>query len=164
MYAMSVDDADESGVSKYENMSLDDLKRDYNNSKELQRYIDGAKKKAAAMMTDGSGDLQELNFLIKLTEEHIIYLARKNAEPGKDEHHIGRVASIEFDIKTSEMLYTLDLEKFQERVELLFKWHVDMKTQDQYMAPYFPLVQSSGMGKTKLLYELKKYTIHSRWS
>jgi hypothetical protein len=42
---------------------------------------------------------------------------------------------------------------FSERVEGLFKWHKeDYKT---YLAPYFPLIQSSGMGKTKILFEYR---------
>jgi hypothetical protein len=47
-----------------------------------------------------------------------------------------------------------DLEVFSERVESLFSWH---KTQyAEYVAPYFPIVQSSGMGKTRIMVEYRK--------
>ncbi len=36
----------------------------------------------------------------------------------------------------------------------LFDWYIKVK---RYIAPYFPLIQSSGMGKTKLMIELRKY-------
>ena len=66
-----------------------------------------------------------------------------------------RVALIDFDIKDSAILYKRDLNAFKARVEELFKWK-DSAAKDEYMAPYFPLIQSSGTGKTKLLHECKK--------
>ena len=65
-----------------------------------------------------------------------------------------RVALIDFDIKNSAILYKRDLNAFNARVEELFKWKDSAR--DEYMAPYFPLIQSSGTGKTKLLHECKK--------
>jgi hypothetical protein len=41
-------------------------------------------------------------------------------------------------------------------VNQLFEWHSRPSDRMKYMAPYFPVVQSSGMGKTKLLFELCK--------
>jgi hypothetical protein len=43
----------------------------------------------------------------------------------------------------------------QQRILELFKWY-DTKEYKTYMAPYFAMVQSSGMGKTRLLMELKR--------
>ena len=65
-----------------------------------------------------------------------------------------RVALIDFDIKNNAMFYKRDFNAFNARVEELFKWKDSAK--DEYMAPYFPLIQSSGTGKTKLLHECKK--------
>ena len=160
MYAMSCDDADE-GISKYETMSVAELRREYSritgDAKELQRYVDGATKKYATLERDGSVDLPKLEGFIEMAEELILDLAEQNGASGSVTS-IGRVADIEFDIATTAMEYTLDLERFHKRVKLLFKWHAKHSdvTRNQYMAPYFPLVQSSGMGKTKLLYELRK--------
>lgn len=56
----------------------------------------------------------------------------------------------------TKIAHTYDLDKFHERVESLFKWHKDSEEREKYLAPYFAVVQSSGMGKTKLLTEYKK--------
>lgn len=62
-----------------------------------------------------------------------------------------RVASVDFDIKSSKMLDTGDLENFLRAINSLFEWFDGKK--EEYFAPYLPLVQSSGTGKTKLLHE-----------
>jgi len=41
-------------------------------------------------------------------------------------------------------------------VDSLFDWHVKELERSTFTAPYFPLVQSSGMGKTKLMVEYKR--------
>jgi len=64
------------------------------------------------------------------------------------------VAGIDYDIENSQMLYKRDLEAFKLRVDKLFDWRDSDST--DYMAPYFPLIQSSGTGKTKLMHEYKK--------
>ena len=45
-----------------------------------------------------------------------------------------------------------ELDSFTKRVNEVFEWYTK-KRYEQYMAPYFPIIQSSGCGKTKLLYE-----------
>ncbi|CAJ1956835.1 unnamed protein product [Cylindrotheca closterium] len=62
-----------------------------------------------------------------------------------------RVASIDFDIIASKMVYKRDLMALIAAVKKLFEWKVHQSK--EYMAPYFPLIQSSGAGKTKLLHE-----------
>mmetsp|Transcript_4328 Transcript_4328/g.10137 ORF Transcript_4328/g.10137 Transcript_4328/m.10137 type:complete len:640 (-) Transcript_4328:240-2159(-) len=54
------------------------------------------------------------------------------------------------------MLYKRDLTAFDNRVKELFEWK--NKDSKDYMAPYFPLIQSSGTGKTKLMHEYKNMT------
>ena len=51
------------------------------------------------------------------------------------------------------LAHTFDLEAFEERIENLFSWHES--DHEQFLAPYFALVQSSGMGKTKLFKEFR---------
>ena len=63
-----------------------------------------------------------------------------------------RVASIHFGMDVA-LKHTFDTERFESRVMALFKWHSDEKEAKEYMAPCFPLIQSSGMGKTKLFFE-----------
>jgi len=48
-----------------------------------------------------------------------------------------------------------DVEQFARRVFRLLAWQLDKNESYEYVAPYVALVQSSGMGKTKLLYDLK---------
>ena len=73
----------------------------------------------------------------------------------------GRVASVDFGITNDSsdgvsLVYQGDLARFEERVNALWEWRREETVHSQYMAPYFPLIQSSGMGKTKLMYDLKK--------
>ena len=67
-----------------------------------------------------------------------------------------RIAKITdgLDIK---LAHKFDVEAFVERVDELFAWHDNENVRNEYRAPYFPLVQSSGMGKTRLLHEARTY-------
>jgi hypothetical protein len=56
----------------------------------------------------------------------------------------------------STLSHDYDLVTLKQRVLDLFQWYDQDDIRNQYLAPYFPLVQSSGLGKTKLLYELKQ--------
>jgi hypothetical protein len=66
-----------------------------------------------------------------------------------------RIADIEHEISSekTKMTFKFDLENF-ERVNSIFNWYIE--GEKAFIAPYFPVIQSSGMGKTKLLYEYKK--------
>ena len=54
------------------------------------------------------------------------------------------------------LVHDLDLKACEKRIEQLFEWHDQASVREEFLAPYFALVQSSGMGKTKLLIELRK--------
>ena len=56
-----------------------------------------------------------------------------------------------------QLAHKFDVDAFVERIEKLFVWHDDDNERKNYRAPYFPLVQSSGMGKTRLFHEAKTY-------
>ena len=70
-----------------------------------------------------------------------------------------RIASIVYGINDKTKLHSeFDLIRFKDRVDELFEWfgaedpkNGDLKTCKTYLAPYFPLIQSSGTGKTLLL-------------
>ena len=68
-----------------------------------------------------------------------------------------RMVSVGFKIQDTELSHTVDLDCFAEKVEKLFKWW-DEKDDDpnKLVGPYLCFVQSSGMGKTKLMYEYRK--------
>ena len=67
-----------------------------------------------------------------------------------------RVASIDLGIKTESLRHHFDLKLFTEAIDELFEWTRLMSVRKDYLAPYFALVQSSGMGKTKLMYEFER--------
>ncbi|KAG7365552.1 DUF2075 domain containing protein [Nitzschia inconspicua] len=66
---------------------------------------------------------------------------------------------IDYHITDTELTHDCDLVSFANHVETLATeyWNdVDSNKTPRYVAPYLCLVQSSGMGKTKLLYEYRK--------
>ena len=107
------------------------------------KFLRKSPKVSAAFQDDLKIDLAHF-----LTTGKVIHM-----DSSPNESH--RVAFIDFDIKNNAMLYKRDLNAFKARVEELFKWK-ESAAKDEYMAPYFPLIQSSGTGKTKLLHECKK--------
>ena len=54
------------------------------------------------------------------------------------------------------LVHDLDLKAFEKRIEQLFEWHDQVSVREEFLAPYFALVQLSGMGKTKLFIEFRK--------
>jgi AAA domain len=70
-----------------------------------------------------------------------------------------RVATIDYGFKDEDRLplhNSFDLCRFIVRVDELFNWYTG-RVCDVFVAPYFPLIQSSGTGKTRLLYEYSKF-------
>ena len=67
-----------------------------------------------------------------------------------------QMVSVDFQIQGAALFHRYDLQCFSERMDHVFQWHTDMQMKRQYVAPYFCFVQSSGMGKTKIMHEYKK--------
>lgn len=65
-----------------------------------------------------------------------------------------RVASITVGLDES-LKHDVDLREFERRVVGLFKWY-DEDESNTYMAPYMPVIQSSGSGKTRLFMALRE--------
>jgi hypothetical protein len=93
--------------------------------------------------------------------EIFVYL-QENAEGLREvlekrrKHTTFRIAAIDFGIVDNEMSYTFDFVRFENEVSNLFQWFtLGEKGYKKYIAPYFALVQSSGTGKTFLLYNLQ---------
>ena len=57
---------------------------------------------------------------------------------------------------SKELTHTLDINAFLERLDEVRRWHDDSEERKQYLAPLLPVVQSSGTGKSRLLYEARK--------
>lgn len=65
-----------------------------------------------------------------------------------------RMVPVDYEISESKLSHEADLIALLERVEETFGWYTaEPRT---FVAPYFPFIQSSGMGKTKLLHELRE--------
>jgi hypothetical protein len=69
-----------------------------------------------------------------------------------------RIVDVDYEIENSKLKSNFELVEFGTRVDGLFEWYGPQqeKVRKTFLSPYFPVVQSSGMGKTKLLYEYKK--------
>jgi hypothetical protein len=65
-----------------------------------------------------------------------------------------RVASITVGLK-EDLKHKFDVNTFQKRVEALFDWYNEHE-HEIYIGPYFPMIQSSGMGKTRLFMALRE--------
>jgi predicted ATP-binding protein involved in virulence len=67
---------------------------------------------------------------------------------------VSRVASITTGLNEG-LKHDLDLRELERRVLALFKWYFRNSEMQTYTAPYLPIVQSSGTGKTRLLIALR---------
>jgi hypothetical protein len=73
-----------------------------------------------------------------------------------DNNHVNngpRLVDVDFQIANTTLSHQYDLECFSKRVDHLFECHENEQERAKYVAPYFCFVQSSGMGKTKILWE-----------
>ena len=72
---------------------------------------------------------------------------------GKKIENLPRIFNVDFQIKGTRLSHTYDLECLSERITHILACHENHDDRALYVGPYFCFVQSSGMGKTKLLYE-----------
>jgi hypothetical protein len=125
-------------------------------SDQLSKWIEGANCVAAAWtdVPKRTTELGALNKLIGSAER-----AKQDIQNKVNANAQLRIADLDFAIK-QPYVGSRDLKVFSERVGSLFEWHKkDYKT---YLAPYFPIIQSSGMGKTKILVEYRSRTNMNR--
>ena len=64
-----------------------------------------------------------------------------------------RLVKVDFEIQGAPLSHTYDLECFSKRIDHVLACHENHEDRVLYAGPYFCFVQSSGMGKTKLMYE-----------
>ena len=62
-------------------------------------------------------------------------------------------AGISLGIAGTSLSHAFDLDAFASQVYDVFQTYYDKQEASEYLGPYFVFVQSSGMGKTKILYE-----------
>lgn len=75
------------------------------------------------------------------------------------------MVNIVYQIQETSLSHNFDLQAFSTQIEDVFAaFFTDSRgargKEHEYIAPYFVFVQSSGMGKTKILYEYKKINMH----
>jgi len=77
----------------------------------------------------------------------------KENDPSND---LDRVTDVDYKLDIN-LIHAFDVKAFSDQIDDLFKWHTDEEVRRGFMAPFFPLmIQSSGMGKSKLSFESKK--------
>lgn len=92
-----------------------------------------------------SGNTQLTNLVEKLLEE-LTATKRKDS----------RMVAIDYHIAGAPLHHRYDLDLFVEKiVHVAHEWKTK-KDDKVYVAPYFCFIQSSGMGKTKIMYEFQK--------
>jgi hypothetical protein len=137
---------------------------------DVQNYVENIKKYANSEIHKGLDEIDAvLHWCAKIKNnsefECAVSLKDKAIETQrfletKLETTTYRIAPLDFGIKGTEMSYTFDFVRFEAEVHNLFQWF-EKRTMEtigysKFIAPYFPLIQSSGTGKTFLLYNLKK--------
>ena len=65
----------------------------------------------------------------------------------------GDFAGISLGIAGTSLSHAFDLDAFATQVYDVFQTYYDKQEASEYLGPYFFFVQSSGMGKTNILYE-----------
>ena len=73
-----------------------------------------------------------------------------------DVDDLPRMVDVDFQIKDSNLSHRYDLDCFSDRIDDLISSHENAEERMKYVAPYFCFIQSSGMGKTKILYEYQQ--------
>ena len=68
-----------------------------------------------------------------------------------------RMVEVDFEIASRQLSHEYDLHCFTEALEDVFQWfEAGREGESKKVGPYLCFVQSSGMGKTKLMYEYRK--------
>jgi hypothetical protein len=93
-----------------------------------------------------------------LTKAHVRY----SKWQGND-IEIQRMVDVDYEISSQPLSHTYDLERLKAAIKDVFNWYPDeekkpskKKPSKQKVGPYLCFVQSSGMGKTKLMYEYRQ--------
>ncbi len=134
-------------VEHFKNVNVESLKHDAEALKDYIKNFDSAIKEFG----DKQADTKKLLELMKMLAEDYM----ENI-PSKASSRTDRIATVDFGVVSEKLTHTYDLERLSNYVIRLFDWHTNRNIRKKFIAPYFSLVQSSGTGKTKLLWELRE--------
>ena len=73
---------------------------------------------------------------------------------------IQRVVPVDYKISSQPLFHSYDLNRLKAAIEDVFDWYTDKPPSQKKVGPYLCFVQSSGMGKTKLMYEFREDSFH----
>ena len=98
-----------------------------------------------------------------LRSYELVEKALTKAETEYNEGKIQRMVPVDYEISSQPLSHKYDLERLKTAIEDVFNWYADAekkpskkKPSKQKVGPYLCFVQSSGMGKTKLMYEYRQ--------
>lgn len=138
-------------------LTIEHLKTIRSNPEMLQTCIKNSQKVANAWRNDSSNldRRDEVNKVLSRAEGYLEDVLGK--QQAQTQNFI-RVASIEMGVADTTYVDSGDLDRFTARVNHLFTWHVDAASEKiaEFHSPSFPMIQSSGMGKTKLMVRIQR--------
>ncbi len=102
-------------------------------------------------------NLLEDNRLFEQTQEFVKFDLTEFLKTGKkkiiDKGLRIAVQDYKFDVT---LTHNADVEALKKRMEKVRQWHSKSDDRDRYIAPLLPVIQSSGTGKSRVLFELRK--------
>ncbi len=134
-----------------DNFSIDkkSLKKIRYDRKALLKYIERADKLIKTAVEQRNFlDHGKYNGLCALAKKDLGNLDKSLQEASE------RLVPTDYALDTP-LVHKFDVDQFSKRIQELFLYY-NTETSERKLAPYFPLIQSSGMGKTKLLVEYKQ--------
>jgi hypothetical protein len=143
-------------VNPQEDLNELALEKIKNNHEELLEFVEHCSKIAQKSWVFDLKETLRLTRLQGKAEYMLHHCVEKNFSFHDPAGHSYSAVSCDFQIKESPLSHDYDLMALKHRVMDLFQWYDNDDIRNKYLAPYFPLIQSSGLGKTKLLYELKQ--------
>ena len=63
------------------------------------------------------------------------------------------MVQIDYKVKNTKRRGRHDLRRFRNQINQTFEWYTSAQVRDKYYSPCFPIVQSSGTGKTKIMHD-----------
>lgn len=131
------------------------LERIKGSHEDLLEFVAACSKVAQQGWIFDTNEIMRVSRLQGKAEYMLQHVVETNFRPDPGGHSYRQV-TCDFQVKETPLSHDYDLRALQERVLDMFQWFNDPTVRQRYVAPYLPLIQSSGMGKTKLLYELRQ--------
>jgi hypothetical protein len=99
------------------------------------------------------------NFAVEAAIEDFLKSTSQRRQQSSSQER--KFVNIAFQVKETDMVHRLDVTAFADRVIDVYRQFYDNPDNkdnvgEKYIGPYFAFVQSSGMGKTKILFEFKQ--------